>query len=584
MAEPGLEWPAIQRGDSFDAQLRRAAQNDSAALYYLGVAALTGQGVCEDMELARAWLRAASEKRHPGALRERAWLEFDVWPDESFAQRQAVETLRKLARAGDAEAAFYLALGRHGLAGIYGEREWGEIEHAADAGSEMARRSIAMARRVRPSTVRWLRHLAETPNVTNDATRSFDLGGRRTSNHTGEQWPRKAWFDGPADFAAGLALLYAEGIGVEKSEEAALHWYVIGAEQGSTSAALEAGRILMKTGRSRANREEALRWFRVGARNGDEDAMFELGRALVADDEAPAAVREGEAWLRRAAFTKHCAEASELLGRRYVRRQGVSPDDKLRLGECYDSLWGMPFLPSDHDKALRWYAAAADAGIAEADYKIGRLYLGYAESMGYDREDAGRHAVLRFEKAARLGHVPAQCAYGLANSWWWFSNRLPAERDPERCVRWLRKAAESGYPQAQLVLGLCYERGYGVGRNKRLALEWLARAAKRRTGLAAPEWDYWLDLRARRSALETIGRLTTDGSESGTRLRWGVRCLRVAYDENNSGEAAFLLGEVYAAGRGVPRSQEVANAWYRRAADLRWDAALELLRNGSVNR
>ena len=90
------------------------------------------------------------------------------------------------------------------------------------------------------------------------------------------------------------------------------------------------------------------------------------------------------------------------------------------------------------------------------------------------------------------------------------------------------------------------------------------------------------DIDARRDALTAIGRLTTNGSETGGRLRWGIASLRVAYADYHSGdsapECAYLFGELYRTGRGVPQSLPIAIVWYRAAARDHWEPARRRLR------
>jgi TPR repeat protein len=46
-------------------------------------------------------------------------------------------------------------------------------------------------------------------------------------------------------------------------------------------------------------------------------------------------------------------------------------------------------------------------------------------------------------------------------------------------IRWTRRAALQGYPDAEFSLGLAYAEGRGVERDPQQALGWLQRAARR---------------------------------------------------------------------------------------------------------
>jgi hypothetical protein len=55
-------------------------------------------------------------------------------------------------------------------------------------------------------------------------------------------------------------------------------------------------------------------------------------------------------------------------------------------------------------------------------------------------------------------------------------------RNHERAAYWLHKAADSGHPRAQYMLGILYAHGWGVARNDDQAAKWFTRAASRSYG------------------------------------------------------------------------------------------------------
>ena len=60
-------------------------------------------------------------------------------------------------------------------------------------------------------------------------------------------------------------------------------------------------------------------------------------------------------------------------------------------------------------------------------------------------------------------------------------------QDPEKAARWCRKAAEQGLDQAQLNLGLMYERGQGMKKSPKEAERWYRKAAEQ--GLVDAQWN-----------------------------------------------------------------------------------------------
>lgn len=84
-------------------------------------------------------------------------------------------------------------------------------------------------------------------------------------------------------------------------------------------------------------------------------------------------------------------------------------------------------------------------------------------------------------KLAKLGVAEAQYALGLA----YFSNtdfysESPTNfiKDYSQAVKWFSKAAEQGHIEAQVQLGICYENGLGVDKNKDKAYYWWQKAAE----------------------------------------------------------------------------------------------------------
>lgn len=119
---------------------------------------------------------------------------------------------------------------------------------------------------------------------------------------------------------------------------------------------------------------------------------------------------------------------------------------------------------------------AAEAGNAEAQFNLGRIYLRGEGSTGVAFvRDVPRDiakAVEWFQKAAMQGNVNAQCDLGML-----FKLGLGVKEDAKRAFMWLQKAAAQGNDVAQYNLGLMYADGTGVKLNLPRASAWLALAA-----------------------------------------------------------------------------------------------------------
>jgi TPR repeat protein len=114
-----------------------------------------------------------------------------------------------------------------------------------------------------------------------------------------------------------------------------------------------------------------------------------------------------------------------------------------------------------------------------------------------------------------------------------------------------RKAAGQGYAEAQLSLGLMYDKGRGVPQNYSEASKWLRKAAEQGNFLA----QFTL----------AVNYYTGDGvpQDYGEALKW----LRKAA-EHGDGYSQLYLGQMYERGQGVPQNYVQAHMWMNLAATL----------------
>jgi TPR repeat protein len=148
----------------------------------------------------------------------------------------------------------------------------------------------------------------------------------------------------------------------------------------------------------------------------------------------------------------------------------------------------------------------AQSGAPEAQYQ---LALVYGAGRIVPRDKAASQGWMM--KAAEQGHVPAETFMGLMYLDNHITGPVPNYAEAER---WLRLAATRGDAEAELWLGIGYDREYFGRIDYQKSLKWLRKSSAH--GLP---------------------------------------------------EAQFALAQMYEDGHGVPRSDEDAAYWYRRAAD-----------------
>jgi TPR repeat protein len=92
----------------------------------------------------------------------------------------------------------------------------------------------------------------------------------------------------------------------------------------------------------------------------------------------------------------------------------------------------------EYATAAKWFRKAADAGIANAQWRLGTMLMGGMTSIKPD---------------------------------------MAVEKNPQQSIRWLFKAASQDHGLSQVALGDCYARGRLVATNRVEAYKWYARSA-----------------------------------------------------------------------------------------------------------
>ena len=160
-----------------------------------------------------------------------------------------------------------------------------------------------------------------------------------------------------------------------------------------------------------------------------------------------------------------------------------------------------------------------------------------------------------------------------------------ARNDDTEALKQLRKIALDGDPYAQHLMGVIYDRGYGVIADPALAASWFKRSADQGypLGLHGYAWCVGHGLGVERNSAEAF-RLYRQAAEQG--FIYSQNNLAVAYDrgegtEKNPAEALrwfksaaeggdllaqLNLGRLYEAGRGTEQDMAQATGWYLAAA------------------
>lgn len=222
-------------------------------------------------------------------------------------------------------------------------------------------------------------------------------------------------------------------------------------------------------------------------------------------------------------------------------------------------------VASDPAEALRLMYAAAEAGSAEAQAYLGNhhaalsgqehsaalndaLESGDVDALPVRRIDWSE-AAKWYRLAAARGHQQSQ--FELAQLLSDPDGNLYSAEAASEALELYRQGAEAGSREAQFELGKTYLEGEAVAANERLGIDWLERSAEQGFAKAQVELgNYYFD--------------QAQKPNSGKKaVEWARRAAQSDdIDSSDLSRAYFLLGKIYAAGRGVPQSDAEAEKWF----------------------
>lgn len=315
----------------------------------------------------------------------------------------------------------------------------------------------------------------------------------------------------------------------------------------------------------------------------------------------------GEAMVMEARkLLKQLAHSSKSAG------QGAEAEAQFLLGNCY----GMGALgwPLNHKRAFQWYVQASKYGHPEATYRTAVCY-----EIGIGTSKDGSCALTFYRKAAHLMHVPAMYKLGVIlmrgycdhpvskrEALVWLQRAActaiaplgPADKskatttgghggialphalhalaivhltrecertsiipDPNYAIKLLHNAARLGYAPSQSKLGECYECGYFCPEDESQSIYWYSLAAQQdypEACLALSGWYLTGSLQAKL--------ITQSDQEAYLWARKAAKLSKHIQPKSLTAKAYYTLGIYHENGIGTPKSVDIANKWYKKAA------------------
>ncbi len=382
-----------------------------------------------------------------------------------------------------------------------------------------------------------------------------------------------------AQFA--LAVMYANGQGVERDMAAAARWYLIAAEGGVVRAQFILGMMHLNGSGVPRDDVEAARWLRMAADNGGGRArynlglLYEAGRGVAQDNE------EARRLFQLAADQGHSAALAKL---------GQAPDSTAAMDDtalddaAIEAAQAAPSAsPTIEVPAIE--AAPATGTESGPQPQIALVETAAetpvtapaqtpAESLAapveaptladaqsaYESGDFAS-AASQFELLAELGDPRAQ--YTLAVM---YANGQGVDQDDEQAVGLYRMAADQGHAAAQNDLGLMYANGRGVPADEMLALGLYRLAADQGHGAAQSNFA------------EIAARMLDQANAAYERADYAAALpVFQSLADLNDAPAQYNLGIMYENGLGVGQDTEQALRLYGLAAEQAFTPALTRL-------
>lgn len=343
-----------------------------------------------------------------------------------------------------------------------------------------------------------------------------------------------------AQFNTGVC--YANGSGVDKDDSLAFKWYLVAAENNEMHAQYWLASLYSIGRGCEKNEAEERRWLEASAVNGFVAAECAFGVYLLVRGESSAAFQ----WFEKAGNDGY-PDGLAHVGQCYEHGWGVARDESLAL-ESYrkaksmgsalaELLIGLHYLRLGcYEDALKCIESARAMGDAEASLALGQCY---EHGIGVER-DASRAEEL-FQESADRGCVTAITMMGVS---------LMDNQEFEKGFCRFVEASSLGDPEAKACLGLCYEMGWCVCPNMKIALDYYRDAARLGSVFAHV----------------ALGECLMYGNGCDTNLTEAVALLLKASERGNP-VAQYDIGCCYAEGLGVESNATIAVQWYEKASE-----------------
>ncbi|HIF9142520.1 TPA: AAA family ATPase [Photobacterium damselae] len=325
----------------------------------------------------------------------------------------------------------------------------------------------------------WLR------NAQNSHLESmFQLGrcywhgeGVISSKEIAIEWWKKASACNHLESMNNIAKCHYNGDIVEESDALAVECWTIAAKQGHLDSMYELGKCCCYGWGVEEDKEIAVEWWTRAAERDHLESMNELALCYIHGE----GVEEDETiaveWWTKAAKQGHLDSMNELANCYFI---GIGVDKSYesatewwliasnqghldsmnQLGACYKQGWGGE---ENNDVALEWWIKA----------NLEKKCTQQSDLNGVEGKNSIEETVELWQKKAKQGHLDSMYELGHCYRYGW-----GIEKDKTVAILWWTKAADQGHLDSMYELGHCYCYGWGIEKDETIAVSWWIKAAK----------------------------------------------------------------------------------------------------------
>ncbi|KAI9292936.1 HCP-like protein [Neoconidiobolus thromboides FSU 785] len=241
-----------------------------------------------------------------------------------------------------------------------------------------------------------------------------------------------------------LAMLYEDGLGIEKSIPYAIKLYLIGIEYQHAHCAYRLGQLYASGLKIRRDLTKAHAYLKLAKRGMHPKAIYELGKMNLKGIGMQSDYQKALENFRLAAQFK-VARAYHSIAYMYDLGNGVEKNFGL---------------------AYKWYLKGAEAGDRLSQNNLARYYqlgIGTMKDMG--------KAIYWYQLSAKQGVGQAMVNLGKC-----YESGQGVEKDCAKAYEYYKLAAEQNDLHGLFKLGACYEAGVGINKDLNLCLKYYKRA------------------------------------------------------------------------------------------------------------